>query len=154
MHESLPQAKYDVCVLPQVLHYRNLWERVTAWVLGKLQHYVPWDNEILLNSRTLGALFSQTTQLIKKKKASQFTSGWILEFLSPCSLQNEAKQRMYFKSNISRPPCTLPVTRWNLSVLAGQLFDEFTVHWLYEHWCKHTDASHIFCNVTSRCYRE
>lgn len=59
----------------------------TAWALGKLQHYVPWDNEILLSSlfyagRSFFFFFPQMTRLIK---ASLFGSGWILEFLSAFS---------------------------------------------------------------------
>lgn len=103
-------------------------------MLGKLQQYVPGDNEILLSSCTLQALFSQTTQLIK---TSQFRPGWILEFLSLCSLQNEAKHQClhskrtcHFKSNISGSLCTLHVP-------AVQLFDAFAVHLLSEQWCRH-----------------
>lgn len=89
-----------MCVLPQVLRYRNLWERATAWVLGKLQHYVPRDDEILLSSPTLRAPFSHMTHLIKM---NEFRPGLISEFMSLCSLQNEIKQHMFTGRKCSLP---------------------------------------------------
>lgn len=138
MHESLPSDM--MCVLPQVLHYGNLWESVTAWVLGKLLHYVPRDSEIFIEQPYLGALYSQTTQLIK---TSQFRPGWILEFLSRTKQSNpcpHSERICYFKSNISRSLREHTANdQVGFASFSCSIFDAFTVHGLPEQWCKNTD---------------
>lgn len=138
MHESLLSDM--MCVLPQVLHYGNLWESVTAWVLGKLLHYVPRDSGIFIEQPYLGALYSQTTQLIK---TSQFRPGWILEFLSRTKQSNScshSERICYFKSNISRSLREHTTNdRVGFVSFSCSIFDAFTVHGLSEQWCKNTD---------------
>lgn len=87
-----------MCVLPQVLHFRNLCERVTAWVLGKLQHYVPGDNEILLSSCTLGALSTPKQANHSKPVLVRLES----EFLRLCSppAANVCTAGQYVVSNL------------------------------------------------------
>lgn len=41
-------------------------------------------------------------------------------------------EAIFFRSNISRSLCTLPLTRWDFCVPAVLHFDVFTVHWLSE----------------------
>lgn len=74
-------------VLLLELHYRSLWASVTTRVWGKLHHYVPGENEILLSSCTLEVILSQTVWLIK---SSQFR----LEFLSQFFSVTELKKKM------------------------------------------------------------
>lgn len=78
-NHPLALSPYTMCVLTQVWHYRNLCERVTSWVQGKLQHHVCLDNEISLSSCTLEALYPQATQLIK---TSQFRLSRVLSQFS------------------------------------------------------------------------
>lgn len=85
---------YMMCVLTQVWHYGNLWERATSWVQGKLQHHVCLDREISLSSCTLEALYPQAAQLIK---TSQFRPGRIL---SPSSLKTKIMQHIFSQNKV------------------------------------------------------
>lgn len=121
IHKLFLQMWYAV-LLPE-LHYKSLWASVTARVWGKLHHYVPGENEILLSSCTLEALLPQTVRLIK---SSQFG----LEFLTPFS-QKEKRSTSTFVKKLKCFISNLIL----LGFLCKQLVcNSWRVHWTWGNW--------------------
>lgn len=129
IHKLFLQMWYAV-LLPE-LYYRNLWASVTARVWGKLQHYVPGENEILLSSCTLEALLSQTVQLIK---SSQFGVEVLSQFLFPknnAQVHLRKPKMFHFKSNIVGFPRKLLSTPRDSCSSTANFFDAFTARGLF-----------------------